>query len=387
MFFRLMYFVVLPLYVGFVVVSAISLGKDLSHIPLILTGVVFVGSILVEQKFPQHRTLFSSLQVAMLVLFHWFSQLNWCYSLYIMLLSKLLFKHTLQVLKATLVGFVVILLYTLIRLSYTPAHLYSFFAIASDFLTSLAVVLIIQYIVEMEQQKNRLKEEKLRTEMRFENEKMKMLGELAAGLAHEIRNPIAIIQGFLQHSKTRNYNIEPWYELIHGEVVRMNNLTVEFLQFAKPNPSDYDLIQVHHCLEKVRRLTETKCSQFGHRMIYSEFNDTLFCRMDLGKMVQVFVNVINNAFEAMVHGGTVTMKLSRDTQGALIEIKDTGQGIQEKDLQEIFHPFFTTKTDGTGLGLSICQKIVQDHGGSIEVTSMLQQGTTFTIRLPISDVS
>ncbi|MFC5448617.1 two-component system sensor histidine kinase NtrB [Paenibacillus aestuarii] len=387
MFFRLMYHVVLPLYVGFILLSTISLGKDLNHVLLIIAGVTFIGSILIEPKFPRYLALFSTLQVTLLVFLHWFSQLNWCYSLYIILLSKLLFQHTLKVMKATFLGFVVITLYTMIRLSYTPSHLSSFFAIASDFLTSLAVVLIIQYIVEMEQQKNRLKEEKLRDEMRFENEKMKLLGELAAGLAHEIRNPLAIIQGFLQHSKTRSFNIEPWYELIYGEVERMNSLTVEFLQFAKPNPSAFDLIQVHHCLEKVRLLTETKSIHLGHRMIYTEFNENLFCRMDLDKMLQVLVNMINNALEAMDNKGTVTVKLSKDTQDAVIEIQDTGRGIHDKDLQDIFHPFFTTKTNGTGLGLSICQKIVQDHGGTIQVKSKLQQGTTFTIRLPLGDVA
>lgn len=103
----------------------------------------------------------------------------------------------------------------------------------------------------MEREKNVLKEEKKREELRYKEEKMKLLGEMAAGLAHEIRNPLTIIHGFLQHSKERNYNIQPWYDLILSEVSRMNKLTVEFLQFSKPNVSLYQTYSIHECLKRV----------------------------------------------------------------------------------------------------------------------------------------
>lgn len=384
MFFRLMYHVVLPLYVGFVIVSSFQLDKFLNGLLLILLGIVFTASIFLEKMYPDRLARLSAAQVFLLVLFHWVSQVNWCFTLYIILLSKVLFHHIQGVVKAALLGFGFSLLYTIVRVSYSPLDTYSLLASGSDFLTSLAVVLIIQYIIEMERQRNALKEEKKREEMMFENEKMRVIGELAAGFAHEIRNPLAIIQGFLQLSKSRRYNIEPWFELILGEIGRMNNLTSEFLQFSKPHPSTFLVHPVHECLQKVVSLTESKANGMGLRIEYKEHSPDVCVRMDMDKMVQVFVNIVNNALEAMAAkgSGTVTLKLAKARHAAVMEVRDSGEGIREYDLKQIFNPFYTTKENGTGLGLSICKKIVQDHDGLVEVSSVPGEGTSFIITLP-----
>ncbi|WP_223593773.1 two-component system sensor histidine kinase NtrB [Neobacillus bataviensis] len=275
--------------------------------------------------------------------------------------------------------------YSVIRISYTPLDSYNILAVGSDFLTSLAVVLIIQYIIEVERQKNVLKEEKKREELRLKEEKMILLGEMAAGLAHEIRNPLTIIQGFLQHSKQNQYNIQPWYDLILSEVKRMNKLTVEFLQFSKPNVSLYQSHSIHECLKRVISLTESRASSLGHQIVYVEYNPNLCIPMDFDKMVQVYVNLINNSIQSMIESGTITIRLLKVENKAVVEVMDTGKGINEADLKKIFNPFYTTKPDGTGLGLSICQKIIQDHGGTIKAASTLNHGTSFTICFPMNN--
>lgn len=387
MFFRLMYHVVLPLYVGFVTAASIVMNKQLNTLLLIVMGAMFICSIILEKALPFKPIQIMLAQLLLLFFFHGFSQLNWCFTIYIILLIKVLYQHVQGAIKGTWIGFGFILLYTVIRFTYTPASTYNLLASGSDLLTALAVVLIIQYIVEMERQRNELKEAKKREEILFEHEKMRIVGELAAGLAHEIRNPLAIIQGFLQYSKNHQYNIEPWYDLIQQEVGRMNNLTVEFLQFSKPHPSALQVYPLHECLQKVVSLTGPKASAMELGLEYTGGKMDIHVRIDMDKMVQVFVNIVNNALEALREGGNsgrVTVTLSRIGSQSVTEVRDTGIGIREQDMKQIFNPFFTTKADGTGLGLSICKKIVQDHGGSIEVTSAPGQGTTFSVILPIA---
>ena len=383
MFFRLMYHIVLPVYVLFVIFSSILLERNHHDSLMIILGILFIASIYVERVYPRYLFYLSIIQMSSLLLFHFTSQLNWCFTIYIILLTKFLF-HIKGAVKGILLGFVLIAFYTVIRISYSPVNSYSVLAVGSDFLTSLAVVLIIQYIIEMERVKNVLKEEKKREEWRHQEEKTKLLSEMAAGLAHEIRNPLTIIQGFLQHSKEHQYNIQPWYALVLGEVNRMNKLTDEFLQLSKPDVSLYQTFSMHECLKRVISLTESTARGAGHQIVYTEHDPDLFIKMDVDKMVQVFVNVINNAIQSMDENGDVTIRLVKVENKAVVEVSDKGVGIEEVDLKKIFNPFYTTKDDGTGLGLSICQKIIQDHGGAIEVTSFPNQGTLFRICFPLN---
>ncbi|MBV7508943.1 hypothetical protein KW850_27450 [Bacillus sp. sid0103] len=385
MFFRLMYHIVLPIYVVFVIFSSITLERSQNDFFIILLGILFITSIYLERVYLRYFNYIATIEIVSLLLFQFTTQLNWCFTIYIILLSKFLFQIR-GVVKGVLLGFVLIGFYTVIRISYTPVNSYSVLAVGSDFLTSLAVVLIIQFIIETEREKNVLKEEKKLEELRYNEEKMKLLGEMAAGLAHEIRNPLTIIQGFLQHAKEDNYNIQPWYDLILSEVCRMNKLTFEFLQFSKPDITLYQTYSIHECLERVISLTESNARSSGHQIVYTDYDRNLFIQMDFDKMVQVFVNLINNAIQSMVESGNITIRLVKVENKAVVEVSDVGVGIEEADLKNIFNPFYTTKSDGTGLGLPICQKIIQDHGGTIEVTSILNQGTSFTIRFPLNSV-
>lgn len=217
----------------------------------------------------------------------------------------------------------------------------------------------------------------------FRSERLRAVGELAAGMAHEIRNPLTAIRGFLQLSRGQAFNIAPWYEVIMGEVTRVTDLTAEFLQFSKPHANHMKPEQLGHCLERVMSLTESDAASRGHRITLEMTNEPVVIIMDRDKIVQVLINLIRNAFEAMTDPGEVHMDLLQNGDAVLISITDTGSGIPENSLSTIFNPFYTTKEEGTGLGLALCQKIVQDHNGKITVHSEMGIGSTFTLHLPM----
>jgi len=379
---RTIYYVVFPLYVIFVIYSSLSLGNDLNDILLIVLGLLLILSMFSDIPFPNRFGLFSFIQFLLLFGFHYTSQLNWCYSLYIILLSKVLYPIRRMSL-SIFVGFASMALYTAARITYMDPTKYNSLAVISDFLTSLAVVFIIQYIVKTEREKNQLIEQIERESTFYQSEKLKVIGELSAGMAHEIRNPLTTIKGFLQLSKTQDYNIKPWYELLTDEVERMTELTGEFLEFSKPRITNYQVASMHECLLKVVSLTESEARVRGHQLQYTEFSPELRVYMDTDKIVQVFVNVIKNALEAMAEPGKVTIRLYKSKSWVNVVLTDTGKGIKQADLKKIFDPFFTTKPSGTGLGLAISQKIIQDHGGKLEASSMEGRGTSFVVKLPL----
>jgi diguanylate cyclase (GGDEF)-like protein len=215
------------------------------------------------------------------------------------------------------------------------------------------------------------------------SEKLRVVGELASGMAHEIRNPLTAVKGFLQISRSNGYNIEPWYGLIMDEINRMSDLTAEFLQFSKPSSTDYRKQTLQSCIQRVIALTETEASRLGHRLLYEHPDEPIVLWMDPDKIVQLLLNLVKNAFEAMPDGGTLFIRLHLSGDRATVEVQDTGVGIPTERLETIFHPFYTTKEYGTGLGLSISHKIVQDHGGTLEVESIVGEGTKFVLTFPL----
>lgn len=224
-----------------------------------------------------------------------------------------------------------------------------------------------------------------REEHMLRSEKLRVVGELASGMAHEIRNPLTTIKGFLQLSKAGNYNVEPWYDLIMDEITRMSMLTAEFLQFSKPHVTQYRVQSIRSCIDRVISLLDSEAARLGHQIHFDYDPRDIRMLMDHDKMLQLLLNLMKNALEAMADQGNIHVRLYIQGEYAVIEITDTGKGIPEAELDKIFIPFYTTKDSGTGLGLSICHKIVQDHEGTIEVESIIGTGTKFTITLPIAE--
>ncbi|PZE22588.1 ATP-binding protein [Paenibacillus xerothermodurans] len=221
-----------------------------------------------------------------------------------------------------------------------------------------------------------------REEHMLRSEKLRVVGELASGMAHEIRNPLTTIKGFLQLSRADNFNVRPWYDLIMDEITRMSMLTAEFLQFSKPHAMQFKVHSIQNCIQRVISLLDSEASRLGHSIRFDDHPEPVYILMDQDKILQLLLNLIKNALEAMPDQGLVHIRLLSKNNQATFEIADTGKGIPETELDKIFVPFYTTKDSGTGLGLSICHKIVQDHQGTMEVESVLDKGTKFIITIP-----
>nr|WP_276316271.1 ATP-binding protein [Paenibacillus artemisiicola] len=223
-----------------------------------------------------------------------------------------------------------------------------------------------------------------RDEHIFRADKLKVVGELAAGMAHEIRNPLTTIKGFLQLAHQNHYeNIERYHPMIMDEITRVTELTSEFLQFSKPNLSQLKIESMESCIKRAVSIMETEIDRNGHELHVHYSEHSVFVNVEKDKIVQVLVNVLKNAVDAMDEVGKIGIRVNRNDNFVSIEVSDTGFGMSEVTKAKIFEPFFTTKGHGTGLGLSISHKIIQDHGGRLEVVRTGPQGTVFSVMLPV----
>ncbi|MCH7761566.1 GAF domain-containing protein [candidate division TA06 bacterium] len=217
-------------------------------------------------------------------------------------------------------------------------------------------------------------------------DRLRSLGEMATGIAHEIRNPLGSIKGSAQILQSEVGKSE-FLNIIVEEVDRLDSVVSEFLDFArpmnpKPKPEDIENI-IHTTLQ----LIEKEGSLKSVKVEKSFSSDLPYVLVDKGQMKQVFLNLFQNAIQAMPGGGEleITGRCNPQTMNLVLQFTDTGSGIPESDLRKIFEPFFTTKEKGIGLGLSIVQRIIEAHKGTIQVESQVGKGTTFTITLPISN--
>ncbi|MDI7261533.1 MAG: ATP-binding protein, partial [Thermodesulfobacteriota bacterium] len=221
-------------------------------------------------------------------------------------------------------------------------------------------------------------------------DRLASLGTLTAGLAHEIRNPLVAIKTLtqllperLEDEEFRNH----FLNIASGEVDRISSLVNELLDFARPSSPKLELEDINNILDGMILLasTETKKKQIQITKKYA--SDLPHIRVDREQIKQVFLNILLNAIEATTGNGEITVKTrSFNKPGGdpylQIEFADTGCGIPEEYLEDIFNPFFTTKMTGSGLGLSISNQIIEEHSGYISVESQVKKGTSFFINLP-----
>lgn len=213
------------------------------------------------------------------------------------------------------------------------------------------------------------------------------LGEFAAGLAHEIRNPLANIHASAQYCQKKNRSedqMKKHLDIILRNSERANRIIKDLLDFAKPRELSFMLCDVGEIIDKACNLTEAKRSEYHVRLEKKYAKDLPPIMIDKTSMEQVFVNCILNALDAMKNGGKLSITVNTEGEEFLITFADTGEGIQREDLEKIFNPFYTTKPDGVGLGLSVMHQIIQAHQGQIDVKSQRNEGTTVTMSLPIS---
>ncbi len=220
-------------------------------------------------------------------------------------------------------------------------------------------------------------------------EHMASLGRVAAGLAHEVKNPLNSIEinlGLIKRYLSKS-NINEKYEmldilkLINGELNRLDFLIQEFLMFARPQKIKSAERDVKQFIQQILNLVKAESIKKNIN-IGTEFPDEkITASFDEALIKQVFLNIIINAFQSMGKGGKLNITIETVNNNIYFHISDTGCGIKKEILSQIFEPFFTTKDDGTGLGLSIAQRIIEEHGGTINVESTPGKGTEFIIQL------
>ncbi len=219
------------------------------------------------------------------------------------------------------------------------------------------------------------------------SQRLAAIGRLAAGVAHEIRNPLSSIKGFATYFREKCHDLpesRATADIMIQEVERLNRVIGQLLDFARPDNVLKRPVDIHELLQDSIRMVQQDSERKGIKVELS--SQHLEVPLDPDRVKQALLNLYLNALDAMDPGGTLRVKSSFDEKkGELaIMVSDTGQGIRPQDLPHIFDPYFTTKSSGTGLGLSIVLKIAEAHGGKINVESHQGEGTTVTLVFPIS---
>jgi two-component system NtrC family sensor kinase len=226
----------------------------------------------------------------------------------------------------------------------------------------------------------------------LQSEKLRSLGKMAAGVAHEINNPLTsiLINTHLMLEKLeRRHEFYENLSLIADETSRCTQIVKGLLEFARQNPPQKVHTNINELIERTTQLLENQAS-FQNVRIVKELDDSLpTIKLDRNKIQQVFWNLMLNACEAMPKGGQLTISDGLSADGRRIEVRfaDSGVGIPKDNVNKLFDPFFTTKSTGTGLGLAVSYGIIQQHDGRIEVKSEVGRGTVFTLSFPVEDHS
>jgi signal transduction histidine kinase len=230
-------------------------------------------------------------------------------------------------------------------------------------------------------------------------ERLAALGTLAAGMAHEIRNPLSAIKTFVQllpRKIDKPGFLEKFNRTVPRELNRINDLVEDLLDLARVPKYDFRSIQIQTLIHEALETVGEDLKAHNILVRFEPLEHLPPVRADAGQLSKAFHNLIRNAVQAMPDGGELRIEplLNSDQQpesdaaperaeSIAVAFQDTGQGIPPDELKNIFNPFFTTKMKGTGLGLSITHKVVTEHGGTITVTSQADQGARFVIHLPV----
>jgi PAS domain S-box-containing protein len=214
------------------------------------------------------------------------------------------------------------------------------------------------------------------------SEKLALVGQMAAGVAHEIRNPLTSIKGFVQLFKSSHLQDE-YYDIVLSELDRINAIVGEFLILAKPTAAVLVKSDIRVLIKDVVTLINTQ-SILNNVQIFVEYEcDLPMINCEENHLKQVFLNLLKNSIEAMPQGGNIDLKVSTKDEGKIsIQIIDQGVGIPEERIPTLGEPFYTTKEKGTGLGLMTCYKIIEGHQGELKISSKVNEGTTIEVILP-----
>jgi two-component system sporulation sensor kinase A len=216
------------------------------------------------------------------------------------------------------------------------------------------------------------------------SEKLNVVGELAAGVAHEIRNPLTSLRGFTQLLKFNPEANKKFLPLMISELDRIEYIVSEFLSLAKPSEDQFTRTSLLSLMQNIVLLLDIHAIM-SNVQITLDIPDTMpliYCEEN--RMKQVFLNIIKNGIESMEKGGTLIIKGEYQNEQLLIKFIDQGCGIPADIIANLGKPFYTTKEKGTGLGLMMCHQIIKSHNGQMHFESVINQGTTVFITLPIA---
>ncbi|MCD9020913.1 ATP-binding protein [Cohnella silvisoli] len=215
------------------------------------------------------------------------------------------------------------------------------------------------------------------------SEKLSVVGQLAAGVAHEIRNPLTTIRGFVQLSREQGALSASYLDIMLSELDRINLIVSEFLVLAKPQLTHFQLTDIRKLLNDIIALLDLHANSVNicFETRFGPEIPLLVC--EANQLKQVFINVLKNSIEAMPEGGTITIELQYMVSEEIVVVRiiDQGHGISEEDMPRLGEPFFSNKQSGNGLGLMVSQRIIANHKGTMNITSKLGEGTCVEIRL------
>jgi PAS domain S-box-containing protein len=216
----------------------------------------------------------------------------------------------------------------------------------------------------------------------IKTERMAALGEVAARVAHEIRNPLVSLGGFARRlEKKLDGNLKEYADIIAKEVARLESILNEILSFVKETRLNKELINSAKLMEDVLSIVKSESDEKNIN-ITREYIETPDLFIDPTRIREALMNILKNSIQAVQPQGSIKLKIYRKEDNCIFEITDNGPGISDADKPFIFDPFFTTKKSGTGLGLTITHRIIEEHGGTIQVDSKQGEGTTFSVMLP-----
>lgn len=231
-----------------------------------------------------------------------------------------------------------------------------------------------------------LTDRKRSEEVLIRSEKLSAIGQLAAGVAHEIRNPLTALKGFTQLLSARYPEQPQYFEIMANEIDRITLIVNEFMTLAKPHFTQFNYERLEPILQSVLSILETQAILLNVelKVCFDHTRPVIFCNAD--QLKQVFLNLIKNALEAMPQGGEVVLTVATTDDGNVhIRIKDGGIGIPEELIKKIGEPFVTTKEKGTGLGIMISTRIIEAHKGTLRISSVINEGTVVEIILPVQE--
>ncbi|MDG5473076.1 ATP-binding protein [Jeotgalibacillus sp. ET6] len=214
---------------------------------------------------------------------------------------------------------------------------------------------------------------------------LKIVGQLAAGIAHEIRNPMTALKGFIQlleSSVKEDHSM--YFGVIMSELHRIETIMTEFLMLAKPKASSLKNVNLANIIRETADLMQAQATLYNIELSVKSSDQELELYGDANRLKQVFINLVKNGIEAISEGGQISLNYHTDKYAQYVTVKDSGCGIPEDHLKKLNQPFYTTKENGTGLGLVVSYKIVEEHGGRVEVKSWRGKGSVFTVIFPFA---